>query len=227
MGVLDNPTVREIYETRTVKDAEGRAYPVHSHILPSYTEALYKLLRERQPKSVLEVGMAYGLSSLAIACALEGREARFISIDPFQHTQWSGVGVANVARIGVPHELVQDFSHVALPRLLAEGLRLDFGYIDGNHTFEAVLVDFFYIDKMLEVGGLVAFNDAGWPAIHKVIKWLETNRKYREVDVGLGRTYGKSLRNHIKNRLAGRSAEDRYFEKVEHFDPPYNFYGPF
>jgi len=45
----------------------------------------------------------------------------------------------------------------------AQGERIDFAFIDGAHTFDHVLVDFFYIDRMLNVGGIVAFDDVGFP----------------------------------------------------------------
>jgi hypothetical protein len=40
------------------------------------------------------------------------------------------------------------------------------------------LVDFFYIDKLLNVGGIVAFDDSNWPSISKVIKFIIKNRSY-------------------------------------------------
>ncbi|HYG25955.1 MAG TPA: class I SAM-dependent methyltransferase [Caulobacteraceae bacterium] len=222
----DAPVLEAVFASGSVLDAAGNPHPVHSHVPRDFAEALLREVKKRKPRVVLEVGMAYGVSSLAIAYGLQPG-ARFISIDPFQNSQWEGIGKANVARTGAAHELVEELSHFALPRLLAEGLEVDFAYIDGNHTFEAVLLDFFYIDKMLKVGGVVAFNDAGWPAIHRVLRFVTRHRKYREIDVGLPKTYGKSLRNHIPNRLAGRFSADRYFEKVEDFEPRYDFWAPF
>jgi len=32
---------------------------------------------------------------------------------------------------------------------------VDFAFIDGNHVFEYVLVDFFLIDKLLRPGGAI------------------------------------------------------------------------
>jgi hypothetical protein len=40
-------------------------------------------------------------------------------------------------------------SDEVLPRLCAQHERFDFAFIDGNHRFDYVLVDFFYIDKLL------------------------------------------------------------------------------
>jgi len=51
------------------------------------------------------------------------------------------------------HELVEDFDYYALPRLLANGCRADFAYIDGWHTFDHAMLDFWFIDKMMNIGG--------------------------------------------------------------------------
>ena len=53
----------------------------------------------------------------------------------------------------------------------AQGERIDFAFIDGAHTFDHALVDFFYIDRMLNVGGIVAFDDLGFPCIEKVCRF--------------------------------------------------------
>ena len=71
-------------------------------------------------------------------------------------------------------ELREEGSEFALPQLLKEGAVLDFAFIDGWHTFDHVLVDFFYINRMLRVGGIVAFDDVDFPAIERVLKHVAT-----------------------------------------------------
>jgi hypothetical protein len=56
---------------------------------------------------------------------------------------------------------------------------VDFAFVDGWHTFDHVLVDFFYIDRLLRVGGIVVFDDASMPAIHRICRYIATNRQYR------------------------------------------------
>jgi hypothetical protein len=52
------------------------------------------------------------------------------------------------------------------------------GFIDGWHTFDHVLLDFFYIDLMLEVGGIVVFDDVGYPSIRRACEFILANRTY-------------------------------------------------
>jgi len=88
--------------------------------------------------------------------------------------------------------LILDKSFNALPQLLKNKTELDFAYIDGWHTFDYTPVDFFYIDKMLKVRGIVAFNDVSWRSVHKVINffWDTANiKKYTLVcrgNMGMG-----------------------------------------
>jgi hypothetical protein len=64
-------------------------------------------------------------------------------------------------------ELHEAPSFQVLPKLQADGLRIDFAFIDGCHTFDYAMVDFFYIDKMLRVGGVVVFDDEYYPGYSK------------------------------------------------------------
>src|SRR5581483_11732845 len=62
------------------------------------------------------------------------------------------------------------------------GEQFDFAFIDGYHTFDHCLVDFFYIDMMLRPRGIVVFDDVGWPAINNVVRFVAANRRYAIVD---------------------------------------------
>lgn len=183
--------------------------------------------------------MAFGFSTLAILTALEevGEDGHLISIDPWQRLSWFNCGLAAVGQAGLAgrHRLVEKPDFVALPELHGQKVTVDFAYIDGNHTFDYVLVDFWYIDKLLREGGLVGFNDCDWPAVHKALKFVLTHRRYVEKDVGLPPRYVDfSLPREIVRRLRGvprslyyRNASDRYFAKTETWEPRWDFFAPF
>lgn len=44
------------------------------------------------------------------------------------------------------------------------------------------LVDFFYIDRLLNVGGIVAIDDADFPSLQKLCRYIVTNRSYSIFD---------------------------------------------
>ena len=112
---------------------------------------------------------------------------------------------------------------------------MDFGYVDGWHTFDYALLDFWYLDKMVPAGGVVAFNDCGWPAVEKAIQFVETHRRYTEMDVGLPKTYTRptgvmDVLRALKYGRVGdyfRRREDRYFRKAEVWEPRWDFFAKF
>jgi hypothetical protein len=81
-------------------------------------------------------------------------------------------------------EFIPEPSHRALPALAARGERIGFGFVDGFHTFDYVMVDFFYIDLMLEMNGIVMLDDTSYPAIRKVARYIATHRHYEPLAGG-------------------------------------------
>lgn len=228
---IDNPILQSAYQTMTVRTGDGRVIPLNAQIGQAEAEALYATVRRISPERAIEVGMAQGLSTLAILTAMnDNGRGRLTSIDPNQTSEWQGVGVANVARSGLAHrhEMVEDFDYLALPRLLERGQRVQFGYIDGWHTFDYVALDHFYVDKMLDVGGVMGFNDCGHFAVHRAIQLLTANRRYEEMDVGLPVDYrARNAALSLARRVLRRSQADRYFMKAEQFEPGWHFYKRF
>jgi predicted O-methyltransferase YrrM len=148
-------------------------------------DMLGAVVREVKPIHSLEVGLGYGFSAIAICDAADqdapGR--RHIVIDPHQTKYWSGTGLKNLSDAG--YEPCIDFyeqpSYHCLPELEQKGTQIDFAFVDGWHTFDYAFVDFFYIDKMLRDGGVIAFDDADWPSIRPIIRYIVTNLPYRIV----------------------------------------------
>jgi|tagenome__1003787_1003787.scaffolds.fasta_scaffold20745370_2 predicted O-methyltransferase YrrM len=180
-----NPVLTQILETRTVARRDGSAVALNSAISADEGHALDRLIRRCRPRTTLEVGLAHGVSALFICDALSavGGE-RHIVIDPDQHA-WDGLGLLNLERAGYATlvEYHDALSHAALPALHAAGRRLDFAFIDGWHTFDYALVDFFYVDLMLNVGGLMVLDDAwSYPALRKLARYIATHRRYTLVD---------------------------------------------
>lgn len=178
-----NEVLDKILETGQFTGPDGQLLSVRAHISEAQGDMLQRIVRETKPRVSLEVGLAYGVSALFICDALKmvGGE-RHVVIDSHQMTSvWNnGAGLHNLKLAG--HAPLIDFygeeSQRALPKLEAQGERIDFAFIDGAHTFDHALVDFFYIDRMLNVGGIVAFDDVGFPCIEKVCRFILKNRNY-------------------------------------------------
>jgi len=175
-----NAIIDRIYTSGVVEDREGHpreAFP--ASLQHEDGQALYDIVRKYGPKSSLEIGMAYGLSSLFICQAHhDNGGARHTVVDPLQ-TQWfDGIGRLNLERAGFESmcTFVEEPSYLALADLIRAGERFDFVFIDGNHRFDYTLVDFFLVDKVLDDGGLVVLHDSWLPAIRKVLAFIVRNR---------------------------------------------------
>jgi predicted O-methyltransferase YrrM len=180
-----NVILSDIVSTGTVRSKTGEQLDNVTGITPAEGELLARLVREQKPRVSLEVGLAYGTSALYLCDALaEVGTRRHYIVDPNQSTEWKGIGIENLRRAGHGDlvELREKPSLVALPELLAEGVRLDFAFHDGWHVFDQTLSDFLFIDKMLEVGGLLGFDDSTWPSMRKVLRYIVTNRAYSVVE---------------------------------------------
>lgn len=226
------PAAEILAETRATMlavDAKGVERAINSEISLEFCKALAAVVVKEQPKLVIEIGMACGFSTLSILSVLpEG--SRLISVDPFQHADYHGIGQALVSRSdrADAHELIEEVDYLALPRLLADGVKADLIYIDGMHTFDYVALDAFYSHKLLKTGGVVAFNDCGFRSIHKFLKFFVAHREYEEFDVGLKPNYrGANPVFTLLRRLTGRSNQDRYFRKKSDWEPQHNYFKSF
>ena len=177
------PLVEEILRSKQVRTVDGTGtLPLKDSINAEIGHLLQKLIAEKRPSVTMEIGLAYGLSTLCICEALlKAGGRRHIAIDAFQSTMWNNIGLQHVrdAGFGDLVELREELSQDALPRMVAEGLKVDFAYIDGTHTFDQKMVDFFYVDRILNVGGVIAFDDCDWTSVHQVCRFIAANRPYR------------------------------------------------
>jgi predicted O-methyltransferase YrrM len=165
--------VEEIRRTRTVTSTDGATYPIGNHGIDRAEGRFLSEFIARRPSIIrtLEVGCAYGFSSLYIVGALAGRKgAHHVIIDPSQSSDWDRIGVTNLDRIGVDfYELREEPSELALPQLLKEGDEFDLIFIDGGHTFDQVLVDMYFASRLIKPGGYIVLDDAGWPSVSKAV----------------------------------------------------------
>jgi predicted O-methyltransferase YrrM len=169
-----NPIQAEILSTNKTQDENGNPVELHSSVDKEEIEFISGLIKDNQLYRAVEVGCAMGMSSLAIADAINHAPgAAHYIIDPFQKSQWKNIGVTNLKKAGYNQfTLIEDYSEFALPRLVKEGVRVNFGFIDGWHTFDHTLIDFFYINRMLDIGGIVVIDDLQMTPINRMIRYL-------------------------------------------------------
>ena len=227
-----NDVLRSILSTRRVTLADGSTGELDSETSAEECAAMYRFLKANPADVVIEIGMAYGVSSLTILTALEeNKRGKLISIDPypgFEPIRLSALAAIDKSGLAHRHSHLHMESEFALPQLIKEGVRADFVYIDGHHGFDHAFVDLFFADRMIPIGGTIAFDDSQWRSVHRVIRYLRRHRHYDELDVGLNKSFASAnLMNELYKRLQNRFGPSRYFRKRDDWQPPSAFYRSF
>ena len=177
--------IDQIRQEKTVTADDGQIYPIRQFPIDATEGRFLTQFIASRPgiTRTLEVGCAYGLSSLHITAALEGRPgAHHVIIDPFQSTTWHGIGVANLDRAGVDfYELLEQPSELALPELLRDGARFDLVFIDGLHSFDQTLLDLYYANRLIGPGGYIVIDDAIWPSVSKAVSHVAAYPCYKMI----------------------------------------------
>ena len=208
-----NPVLEQIVTSDTVTDGTS-VLPLRHPAIPTLPVAvdpaegsfLTHIIDTVKPHVSLEIGMAYGVSTLYLCEALSRlpHPVRHIAMDPFQTEQWRGIGLRNVRAAGYDHMLDfhEDRSEFVLPQLLAQNTQLDFAFVDGWHTFDQVMVEFYYLNRMLRVGGVIAFDDAERRGINRVIRHALSYPAYKVFEPERGRSAEVSLGGRLRRKLS-------------------------
>jgi predicted O-methyltransferase YrrM len=142
-------------------------------------DVLRDLLLAEKPGTVIEIGLAYGSSALAIAEALVAAgpdESRHLIVDAYQE-QFHGSGWAAITGAGLAGRccLVEERSQIALPRLLDDGFVADAAFVDGSHIFHNLFVDLFFLRELVRPGGLVILDDCNYLSVATAVRYFEVN----------------------------------------------------
>lgn len=171
----------EALDTGLALNREGIETKLDFNVSFDDAQRLYNLVRARQPEVTFELGLAHGISALAIAQALEdnGHGTHYV-IDPFENSKYEGIGLTFLERAGLCDrvEFHEAFAEEVIPSLP----HASFAFIDSSHLFDLTLMDFILVDKRLDVGGLIGFHDLWLPGLLKVLRYIVTNRHYRVYD---------------------------------------------
>jgi len=174
--------LEQMYTSPTLEGSDGLVeIDAGTRIDRTLGAELHRLIRENNVQRSLEVGLAYGFSTIWIMDALpEG--GTHVAMDPGQFSYWHGVGLTQARKLsGKNFEFIEDMSiHVLSDRIRA-GDRFDFIFIDGNHRFDDVLTDFYLADQILKPGGVMVLDDVWMASIRTVANYVLKNRAYEVI----------------------------------------------
>lgn len=124
---------------------------------------LLDMLDKIKPRTILEIGTAMG-GTLFLFTRVASRDATIISVDlPSGYPKLRVPLYKSFALDGQKIYLIRRDSHD--PHTLEEverilgGERLDFLFIDGDHSYEGVKRDFEMYSPLVRKGGIIAFHD--------------------------------------------------------------------
>ncbi len=176
--------IEELYAKGIALGEDGTTHQIlPMSVTPDRGVFLRDVCKAEGAKSALEIGLAYGMSTLLIQESLLENGADLGShtvIDPHQHSTFHGAGLRALKEAGVEPfiEFHENYSELVLPRLLSEGRVFDFVFIDGLHRFDQVFVDLFYAHRLLKPSGMVVLDDGFADSVHFACRYVQANYGY-------------------------------------------------
>lgn len=159
----------KILSSGCVESKDGNRKERHSSISEEQGKAVQLLAKEAKASSILELGLAYGISTLFLApIAKAADQGSYIVCDPEQDW-WEQIGLLNLERCGLRSFV--DFrpqgARQTILDLVSESAKIDFVFLDYIKVFDMILVDFALLDSILKPGAILVFDDCTYPGIRK------------------------------------------------------------
>lgn len=160
-------------------------------------DVLRDILIAEKARVVVEVGLAYGSSALAIGealCSTAGGAALHVIIDPHQARAFGNVGwdAVQEAGLGDTTTLLTQPSSLALARLVMDSFRADAAFVDGSHRFHEVFVDLYFLRQLVCPRGLIILDDAAWPSVATALRYYDLNLGWEHIELA-GRLAARRL----------------------------------
>lgn len=181
-----NSVLQELLSTGVARSRTGYTFPLRDYIPVLECQIVQEWLRQHAPRRVLEIGLAYGISTLFMCAALEWEGGiEYHIIDPFQQSEWHGIGCLNLERAGFVHAITfhEAPSSTILPQLHEAELRFDFALIDGSHSEAQVMADAEQVDRLLVNGGVALLDDIQLPAVQNAVDYLVQIQGYAPLPI--------------------------------------------
>ncbi|MEI6071059.1 MAG: class I SAM-dependent methyltransferase [Verrucomicrobiae bacterium] len=209
MLIAEMPELEKLLKAENLSGLTGRIIKPRMFSTINNLYVLRRLFAEIKPERTLEIGIAFGASAVLFSLLHKAHsshpEGAHQGIDPFQISDFDGCAVKFLKDHGL--ESIFRFhykpSGEVLPTLLTNGNRFQLIYVDGSHLFEDVFVDFFYSHRLLEPGGIIAFDDTQDPHVLKVVRFIRNNYSefYEELSP-YDYQFGHPLKLKVKSAVA-------------------------
>jgi len=169
---------------------------------------LLAILESARPRTLVEIGAASG-GTLFLLSRVAAPDATLVSIDlpggrfGGGYGRWRSPLYRSFARQGQEVHLIRADSHEPktlrqLQAMIGPG-RLDFLFIDGDHTYEGVRRDFELYRPLMSAGGWIGFHDIipdpsdAMNEVHRFWEEIKFCYPHREIVSDRNRKYGIGL----------------------------------
>lgn len=133
----------------------------HSSVNERYGRLLFRLVEYFKPQTIIELGTSIGLSTLYMAMA--NSEAQIFTIEGCTTKSEQATANFNILQVSNIVQHIGRFD-IVLPDVIRQAGKLDFAFIDGNHTYEATIANFKSLLSIANNNTVFVFDDIHWSA---------------------------------------------------------------
>ena len=126
---------------------------------PKYSQLLFRIIKYFKPKSILELGTSFGLST--IYQYLASPESKIITIEGCANTADKAQKNFNTLKLKNIKLVIGNFN-TTLPKVLKKFDTLDYVFIDGNHRKEPTIKYFEQCLPLSNNNSVFVFDDIHW-----------------------------------------------------------------
>jgi hypothetical protein len=210
-----------VFSLEARHDQTARKYGAIKYKMQKYIAAVLRWTHDHVHSDLrsVETGLAVGGSAMAIMGTAVAYDipTHHTAIDPAQFTDvFKGSGyksmvhfLGNDLKNGTKEfTMVTETAAIGLAKMYQDGVCLTFAFLDDGHKFDDNMVEFYFVNKMLRVGGTVMFDDIWMSSVRATASYVETNfpRMYKRINTERFATFVKI------------SEDARRWDEFEHFE---------
>lgn len=182
--------ILSMIEQRVMPEEKGGMFPIpEQDITLKQAELLFYLIVRTQPILTLETGWGTGLTAAIITAAhmANGLAGGHVPIQDNAKDVLGGIGFHTFERLGLTgYQVMEHESAVVLPQMYLQNINhgLAFAYLNAATEFDEQMMEYYYVNRLLGEGGIIAINTAV-PARQMLVDTIrKTRHDYAVRDMG-------------------------------------------
>jgi predicted O-methyltransferase YrrM len=165
--------------SRTSKTNERKIRAIAQSALKpkKFGQLFYRLVKHYQPKTILELGTSFGITTSYMALA--NPEANVITVEGSKSIAAIAANNFKQLQLGNIKQVVANFDDV-LPTVLSQHSPILMAYVDGNHLYSPTINYFHQILNHTTTDSILIFDDIHWSEeMEKAWKYIQQHEAVR------------------------------------------------